>query len=90
MRDTSNLAYKHITESGDADSQRGRIYRFLLSVSEAGTDATRREISRALRIDLCAVCGRINELIKEGSVEELARRECSVSGYMAHPLRAKK
>ena len=83
MRDTSNLAFKEINESGKAYTQREQIYDFL---ARSGCHMTRQEISAAIKIPINAVCGRINELLKANRVEELERRDCNVTGNSAHPV----
>ena len=90
MRDTSNLAYAEINASGQAETQRERIYRFLEALGPVHVTATRNEIANALGIPLSAVCGRVHELLEAGRIEELERRRCMVTGYQAHPLRVRK
>lgn len=41
---------------------------------------TRRELAAFARVELCAVAGRINELVKYGAIKEPTKRKCSLSG----------
>ena len=52
-------------------------------------DYSRRELSVALEIDLNAICGRVNELIKSGEIVECEPRPCRVSGRRINPVRRK-
>ena len=48
---------------------------------------TRGEIAEWTGLRLSSVCGRVNELICMGILEELPRRICSASGGPAHPVK---
>lgn len=51
---------------------------------------TRREIAKAVGLEVSAVAGRINSLIHEkGALHELPRRKCSISGISSHTLMLK-
>jgi len=67
IRQTTILAYDHIKKEGFAERQNIMILNLLRSV-EGGL--TRQEVSDLLGLRLCAVCGRIKELMKEGAVFE--------------------
>jgi len=79
MKDTSISAYREC--AGVFATQRERIFDYLKKVP----DATRREIATALKLDVSAVSGRVNEMIAD--LEELPRRKCKITGIMAHPVR---
>ena len=50
---------------------------------------TRAELANALSIRIPSICARVNELLEMGAVRENIRtRECRVTGYTAHALRA--
>ena len=84
MKNTSLQAYIGINENGVARTQRDYIYNIL----KQGR-MTRKEISRQTGIEINAVCGRVNELLKLSMISEFDRRPCSVSGYFAHPVGVK-
>lgn len=70
-RQTSISAYNGIIEDGTAQSQIMRIYSFLKT-----NRASRREISMKLNLEINAVCGRVNELIKSGKVRIVGVTQC--------------
>lgn len=81
VKDTSLEAYIGINEDGVAITQRGQIYNTLVMGR-----MTRRELSQLTGIEINAVCGRVNELLKMGLIHEFESRPCSVSGHSAHPI----
>lgn len=84
-RDTSRMAYKQHKQEGKAAIQADAILDLL---KEAGHGMTRNEIGRDLKIPLSSVCGRVNELMKAGSVTDEPRRKCSVTGRNSHEVKA--
>lgn len=82
VRDTSEKAYKEINLEGVSGNQHRKILNFL----RTRTNLTRREIAQATGIEISAVAGRVNELIKVGSLSENGIRRCSISGRIAHTL----
>lgn len=48
---------------------------------------TRSEIAEATGMRLSSVCGRVNELIDLGYLEDAPRRVCWVTGKSAHAVR---
>ena len=76
--------YKH-RESGKAMSQWAAIYDYLV----LRLPLTRSEISARTGIRLSSVCGRVNELIKAGLLEESPRRDCRITNEPAHPVGTK-
>jgi len=71
VRQTSLSAYLQIAQSGKLGEQTLKIYRLLSSASDG---YTRNELSRILKIPINAVCGRCNELIKQGIAYEKDKR----------------
>lgn len=67
LRQTSMLAHQDIQADGTAKTQRMTIIKLLRRFSDG---LTRQETSRLLGIPINAVCGRVRELIKVGSVYE--------------------
>lgn len=49
---------------------------------------SRMEIAERLSLRLSSVCGRVNELVEAGLVEERAERPCSMTGKTIKPVRA--
>ena len=79
MKDTSILAYKeHQPKIG---SQCMQIFD-----SMGFKDYSRRELAKLTGLDLSSVCGRVNELLALGMLEELKTRKCSVTGKTIHPV----
>lgn len=85
-RDTSRMAFAEQRESGRLSNGQARVLAFL--TARPGQSFTRAEIARDSRMPLQTVCGRVNELVhlKRMLVED-SRRECTVSGKSAHPVR---
>lgn len=80
VRDTSLEAYY----TADLSQQAKSVFNYL----HAHQGMTRREIASGLGIDVSSVAGRINELVKAGSVAENIQRKCSVTGRTAWALTA--
>jgi predicted ArsR family transcriptional regulator len=83
VRDTSFEAYDFVRALGITGAQRERIAVYLYRRDSR----TRQEISKGTGITINAVCGRVNELVKDYKLEEEAPRTCSITGRQAHPLR---
>lgn len=71
IRQTSLQAYTEHQDSGEAESQRLRILHFLKRYPDG---LLRAEISSLMDIQINAVCGRIKELLKFGTVYEDEKR----------------
>lgn len=85
VRDTSLDAYFYIRGNGTDLNQRGKIY----DVLRRWSSLTRQEIVQKTGIPINAVCGRVNEMIRDGWVNEVGRRECTVTGFDAVTVEAK-
>ena len=81
-RSISIAAYEKHIESGKRDTQWMMIYGYL----DQHYPTTRSELSEQLNIRMSSVCGRVNELMKAGMVQEYERRKCRVTGEQAHPV----
>lgn len=68
IANTSKLAYEELVSSGKSATQRALILRQLLINWKTGL--TRRDISRVTGLELGAVAGRVNALVKDGIVSE--------------------
>jgi len=75
-------AYRRHIDSGKALTQWVRIYRTLKHYGPK----TRAELEQCTGFRISSVCGRVKELLDAGMLEELSRRECSVTGEQAHPV----
>lgn len=85
VADSSLIAYDKVRENGKLPAQQQKIVDFL--GWWPGFDFTRKEINARTKIELSSVCGRVNELIKRGVLEEMPLRRCRVTGESAHPVR---
>lgn len=70
---TSKLAYEELVASGKDKTQNCRILQQLLIHHKTGL--TRRQLARATGIELGAVCGRVNALVKDGLAAERGEQE---------------
>ena len=61
--------------------------RRVMDVIRPGLDFTRAEIAHAAGVPLQSVCGRVNELVTAGRLENGPRRICSRTGNPANPVR---
>ena len=87
-RITSRKAYKEINEDGTVRSQKDMILFTINMIPESDKDfgLTLKEIARQTRIEINAVSGRVNDLKKDGSVEECTKRKCRITGRLVTPV----
>lgn len=85
VADTSIDAYRSLTV-GDLSKGQAAVMR----VIGERLDYTRAEIAALAGIPLQSVCGRVNELVAAGLLENGPRRLCSKTGNAAKPLRLPK
>jgi hypothetical protein len=83
VADTSIEAYKEHKETGKL----GRQAATLLEKMVYGKDYSRKELSKATGFELSAICGRVNELLAMGLLEELEPRKCNITGKKIHPIK---
>ena len=81
-RITSRIAYKQLIEEGKSHTQKSCIVRLL----KHEFPLSRREIAKATNIEISAVSGRVNQLMKLGIVEETTRRKCMFSNKLVKPV----
>jgi hypothetical protein len=81
IRDTSLDAY--LDTKPHHQAQELRLLSFL---ERAGRPMTRNELAALSGIALSAICGRAHSLVGKGSLIELERRACRITGRSAHPL----
>ena len=83
VRLTSRIAYRDITESGNANTQRRVICEIIWEKGEA---MSLREISKATAYDINAVSGRVNDLKKSNMLHEHNKRKCSLTDRLITPV----
>ena len=88
IRRTSRLAYKEINEDGTVVSQSDYIKSFVYAIPHQSKDfgITLRESTKDTGFDINAVSGRVNELKKNGVVEECQKRRCRITGRLVTPV----
>lgn len=67
---TSVGSYRELVRSGNATNQQFLI----INAMQQGVSYSRREIARMTGLEINAVCGRVDELIKAGAVVECPAR----------------
>lgn len=82
MKPTSAQAYRQHIASGDAKTQRDRLFAYI----DRHPGHTRLELSQALNIPINAVAGRVHELMALRVIEEGTPRPCRKTGRSAAPL----
>jgi hypothetical protein len=80
---TSVEAYVEHKDSGKLGKQATAI----LGKMSPHADYSRKELARLTGFELASVCGRVNELLAVGMLEELAARRCSITGKNIHPFK---
>lgn len=80
---TSIAAYREIKRDGTLSAQQARI----MAVIAHGMDYSRRELATLAKVELSAVCGRVNELVEDGYLIEGASRPCRITGKTIHPVK---
>lgn len=82
---TSIEAYIEHKDSGKLGQQATSI----LNKMSPHQDYSRKELARLTGFELASICGRVNELLALGLLEELATRKCSITGKNIHPVKLK-
>jgi len=86
VSDTSIEAYIEHKESGKIGKQAS----YILNSLQDGKSYSRRELANKFNLELSSVCGRVNELLAEGLLEETEKRSCEMTGKTIHPIKIKK
>lgn len=79
---TSIDAYHDHRDTGKLGQQAQQI----LSAMIEGERYSRRELARALGMELSSVCGRVNELLQIGLLAEGEPRRCSITHKRINPV----
>jgi hypothetical protein len=82
VQKTSIDAYEELKRSGRLATQKAVV---LLSIIK-GPGRTRQELSVSTRIPINAICGRVNELLKDLCIIEEGRRKCSITNIDARMI----
>lgn len=82
VADTSIDAYRNLSVG---DLSRGQAA--VMRVIGERLDYTRAEIAALAGLPLQSVCGRVNELVAAGKLENGPRRLCSKTGNPSNPVR---
>ena len=83
IRETSRVAYEDLKMSGKRLTQKERIVRLL---KKKETPMSRKEISVMTGMEINAVSGRVNDLLKEGKLKEAKSRKCFISRKTIKPV----
>ena len=89
IRSASTASYKNIQDSGIGLTQEKLILDFMDKFHTAPSNWTLKELSRALRMEINAVSGRVNGLKKRGAVSECSKRPCRITGRLVTPVRVR-
>jgi hypothetical protein len=89
IRSASTESYKKIQDSGIGLTQEKLILDFMDKFHTAPSNWTLKELSRALRMEINAVSGRVNGLKKRGAVSECTKRPCRITGRLVTPVRVR-
>jgi DNA-binding MarR family transcriptional regulator len=81
---TSIEAYANFILGPELPRQQKQIVDFLASRPGGHT---RNEIAEGTGLRLSSVTGRIHELLERGTVQEISRRPCSITGVASHVVR---
>jgi len=81
---TSKMAYEELVASGKASTQRAVILKTLL---DHPNGYTRRELSRVTGLEINAVCGRVNEILKYGWADDSMEVACPTTRKLVTVVR---
>lgn len=82
VAETSIAAYHEHRDSGKVGKQAQTI----LDRMRPGWGYSRRELAMVTGLELSSICGRVNELLKIGMLEEQHPRKCGVTGKTVVPI----
>lgn len=85
VADTSILAYDELVAAGKVGAQAHKI----LGLMSSSRNYSRRELAKIVKIDLSAVCGRVNEMLAVGLLIEEPPRKCSITNRTINPVRTR-
>lgn len=82
VAETSIVAYKEHRATGKVGSQAMSIFESM----EFNKDYSRRELVKLTGLELSSVCGRVNEMLQIGMIQEVDQRKCSITGKTIKPV----
>ena len=84
---TSKLAYKQIIDEGTSETQKKTILSIVkLHYNQVKRDMSLREISSRTGIEINAVSGRVNDLKKDGKLQTVEKRKCTITDRLVAPV----
>ena len=87
---TSKLAYKQINEEGVSGNQKNVIMEAIKGYCNMehydGKGISLQEIKTITGIEINAVSGRVNDLKKDGLLETIEKRKCSITNRLVSPI----
>ena len=83
VAETSLMAYEEHIASGKVGAQAQSI----INSMRTEQDYSRRELARLTGLELSSICGRVNELVAIGKLEECDKRRCAVTGKTIKPIK---
>jgi len=83
VADTSIEAYREHKDTGKVGQQATAI----LNQMSPDRDYSRKELAGLTGFELASVCGRVNEMLALGLLDELPSRKCSITGKNIHPVK---
>lgn len=87
VKSTSKTALKELEESGKAGIQRAAILKFLITHPRK-QGWTRRELHRETGIEISAISGRVNELLRLQLVTANDHKVCTVTAKYVEAVKA--
>jgi len=94
VTETSKLTYKTITKDGTKSRQSDDIYNLIIrqishvpNFNNYNNGISLREISKHCSFDLSAISARVNELKRQGKLEEAPKRKCFITQRTITPVR---
>jgi hypothetical protein len=79
---TSIIAYNEHRASGKVGSQAMHIF----DAMQFNKGYSRRELVKITGLELSSVCGRVNEMLQIGMLQESAPRKCSITNKTIKPV----
>ena len=83
VRNTSIIAYDQLKSEGKDLTQKQRILKL---INEENKPMSRKEISAVTGYEINAISGRVNTLLKEGKIKEVAKRKCKITKKTIKPV----
>lgn len=82
VAETSYASYRELLHSGTLAGQQFTI----INAMREGQTYSRRDLVKLTGLEINAVCGRVNELVKCGALVEMPKRKDASTGNMIIPV----